>query len=103
MPAQKIYVSGPMFLGGPLHATSASAVSGPTYASTRTIGVGDIHRSTVKTKPVDPRQYRATVTDFYRRMPPEAPTPIEGSNLLYVGWHHYVHASLTNAMAREYI
>ncbi len=94
MPPSKIYVSGPMFLGGPLHATSAGAVNGPTYASTRTIGVGDIHRTAVKTEPGEPRQYRATVTDFYRAMPPP-----EGLH----AWTHYVHASLTDAMAREYI
>jgi hypothetical protein len=94
VPTPKIYVTGPMFLGGPLHATSATGTSGKTFAHTRTIGVGEIHRPTVKTEPGEPRQYRASVTDFYRAMP--AP---EG---LYA-WTHYVHASLTDEQAREYV
>lgn len=99
MPVQKMYVSGPMFIGGPLHAQTAAARSEDNYAHVHTIGVGDIHRTGVKTEPGEPKQYRATKTDFYRRA------------LLLIGQYmgmplhapHYVHASLTYEQAKEYI
>lgn len=74
-----------IFIGGPLDGHAASYVYGETYAHTRNLGRGEIRRKPV---PGDPVEYKASVTDFYRRVEIE-------------GVIHYAHNSLSIEQARK--
>lgn len=77
-----------IFIGGPIDGFSANYVSEQTYAHTRALGRGEIHRKGVKPAPGDPVEYKASVTDFYRRVEIE-------------GVIHYAHNSLSIEQARK--
>lgn len=77
-----------IFIGGPLDGHAASYVYGETYAHTRALGRGEIHRKGVKLEPGDATEYKASVTDFYRRV------EIEGVT-------HYAHNSISIEQARK--
>jgi hypothetical protein len=69
-----------IFIGGPLDGCTASHLSEPTFEHKRPLGRGQIHR--YKADPRDPVEYKASVTDFYRRV------EIEGAI-------HYAHNALS--------
>lgn len=77
-----------IFIGGPIDGHAAGYVTGPTYAHTRTLGRGEIHRKGVKLEPGEATEYKASVTDFYRRVEIE-------------GVIHYTHNSLSIEQARR--
>ena len=77
-----------IFIGGPLDGHAAGYVTGETYEHTRPLGRGEIHRGGVKVHRLDPTEYTASVTDFYRRV------EIEGAT-------HYAHNSLSLEQAKR--
>lgn len=77
-----------IFIGGPIDGFAAGHISEPTYAHTRPLGRGEIHRKGVKLEPGDRTEYKASVTDFYRRVEIE-------------GVIHYAHNSLSIEQARK--
>jgi hypothetical protein len=77
-----------IFIGGPLDGFAAGHISGPTHEHKRQLGRGEIHRGGVKVHRLDPTEYTASVTDFYRRV------EIEGAM-------HYAHNSLSLEQAKR--
>jgi hypothetical protein len=77
-----------IFIGGPLDGYAAGHVTGETHEHKRALGRGDIHRDGVKVHRLDPVEYTASVTDFYRRV------EIEGAI-------HYAHNSLSIEQAKR--
>lgn len=77
-----------IFIGGPLDGQAAFHGAGDTYEHTRHLGRGEIHRSGVTVHRLDPVDYTASVTDFYRRV------EIEGAI-------HYAHQSLSLEQAKR--
>jgi hypothetical protein len=55
-----------IFIGGPLDGHAAGYVTGETFEHKRPLGRGRIHQ--YKAQPGDPVEYKASVTDFYRRV-----------------------------------
>jgi hypothetical protein len=75
-----------IFIGGTLDGCTAGHVTGETFEHKRPLGRGQIRR--YKADPRDPGEYKAIVTDFYRRV------EIEGAI-------HYAHNSLSLEQAKR--
>jgi len=77
-----------IFIGGPLDGHAAGYVTGETFVHKRQLGRGEIHRKGVTLHRLDPTEYTASVTDFYRRV------EIEGAI-------HYAHNTLSLEQAKR--